>query len=94
MDPQARLHLWVLIVAFGLVFIWGALIPTYFGFVSFSSQSLDAGLTGSGAAPLAAMDTGFILVFMLGGVLTILFIGLVWRLAQQPPQREVNETTT
>ncbi|MHA2059738.1 MAG: hypothetical protein ACW976_03055 [Candidatus Ranarchaeia archaeon] len=85
MDSQARLHLWVLIIAFGMVFVWGALIPTLFGISSFSAQTVDVGLSNTGAPPLAAMDSSFSMVFVVGAVLTLVFIGLVYRLAQQSP---------
>ncbi|MHA1916724.1 MAG: hypothetical protein ACTSUV_00200 [Candidatus Ranarchaeia archaeon] len=93
MNPQSRQYFWMLIVAFILVFVWGSVLPMFFGVVSFSTQSLDYGFESSGASALSAGGIEFFFIIVFGIILTIIFFKLLLNLTKQSSPYTNNEET-
>ena len=79
MDPRIRDQVFALIFAFGLVFIWGAILPMYINRTrSFSLMGIESTLGYN-----MADGVGGLFLLVIGGVFTIAFLRYTIRIARE-----------
>ena len=79
MDPHIRDQVFALIFAFGLVFVWGAVLPMHINRTrSFSLMTFESALGSN------VMDgVGGLFLLIIGGIFTIAFLRYTIRVARE-----------